>query len=131
MERSTVIFIIMVMFAGFIICAVIRSVFNFYSSVITRVRLRRTLSLVGLSLLGRFGDFQLPPHIEQNSVHTHNRHVSRTDKQHLSRPQTTTSTIYGYTTGESNQQCELFQDTQRLGLFLIRRLQPRHKTKQH
>ena len=65
-----------------------------------------------LGSLGRFGDFQLPPQIEQNTVHTHKRHVSRTDKQHLSRPQTTTSTKSGYTTGQFNQQCELFQDTQ-------------------
>ena len=46
----------------------------------------------------------------QYIVHTHNRHVSRTDKQHLSRPQTTTSTRSGYTTGQSNQQCDLFQE---------------------
>ena len=64
-----------------------------------------------LSLFGRLGDFQLPPQIEQNTVHTHNRHVSRTDKQHMSRSQTITSTRSGYTTDEYNQQCEVFQDT--------------------
>ena len=118
MELSIV--IIMVMFAV-CVCTVHRSVFYFYSSVITRVRLRMTHS--SEVSLERFGDFQLPPQIEQNTVHTHNRHVSRTDKQQLSRPQTTTSTRSGYTSGQSNQQCDLFQDTQCLDLYLIRRLQ--------
>ena len=49
---------------------------------------------------------------KQNTVHTCNIHVSRTDKQHLSRPQTTTSIRSGYTTGECNQ---LFPDTQSIG----------------
>ena len=39
---------------------------------------------------GCFGDFQLPLQMEQKTIHTCNKHASRTDKQHQSRPQTTT-----------------------------------------
>ena len=37
--------------------------------------------MISCENFGWFGDFRLSPQIEQNTVHTYNRHVSRTDKQ--------------------------------------------------
>ena len=113
MERSIVIFVIMVIFAVCNICAGHRSMFYFYVSVVTKVRLQMMLSLFGafsrtINILVTFSFL----HLSNKTLRTHNRYVSRTDKQHLSRPQTTTCTRSGYTTDESNQQCERFQDAQ-------------------
>ena len=46
---------------------------------------------------GRFGDFGYFHRKSNITVHTHNRHANPPDKQHWSRPQTTTSIKSGYT----------------------------------